>query len=149
MISNGFFDIIKEKGERKMKRKTKIICIILAAVLVCFAAYFLNPELRVKCFVAAHSDNYENWDGVPANIGIKYSNRWGGEHGMHEMVLFTFGGTNYGCYYSPDDVPLAFQNMDFELVQEDKETWTWSDNGNIHGETSKIKDNWYYFEATY
>ncbi len=132
-----------------MKRKTKIIFTVLVTVLFCSAVYFLNPQLRVRCFIAAYSDDYEQWDGVPANIGIKYSNVWEAEHSMHEMILFTFYGTNYGCYYSPDDVPLAFQNMDFELVSDGKDEWKWSDNGNIYGETKKIKNNWYYFKAVY
>ena len=133
-----------------MKKKSKIISIILAVLLVCFAAYFLNAELRVKCFVAAYADDYENWDGVPANIGIKYTNIWdNSEHSMHEMILFTFGDNFYGCYYSPDDVPLAFQNMNVELIRNGHDFWTWSVDGDKHGETSKIKDNWYYFKAKY
>lgn len=127
----------------------KIISVILILVIVVIGAYFINPELRVKCFVEKYSDEYAKWDGYPSNIGINYSNVWTNDKGqaMHEMILFTIGDTFYGCYYSYEDVPMPFQCLEYELVPKDENTWIYD--GKSSGETSKIKDNWYYFRVRY
>lgn len=127
----------------------KVISIILVLILIFIGVYFLNPELRVRCFIEKYSDEYAQWDGYPANIGIDYSNVWTNDKGqtMHEMILFSAGDTFYGCYYSNDDVPMPFQCLDYELVSEDEDAWSY--NGKSSGETKKIKDNWYYIKVNY
>ncbi len=145
----AFYDIIKKKGELLMK---KIVSVILVFVLIGISGYFLNPELRVRCFVEKYSDEYSQWDGYPNNIGINYSNCWDekdGKTGMHEMILFSVGKIYYGCYYSLEDKPYTFQNMDYELVPDGDGRWEWSGDDGLHGETEKIKDNWYYFKTVY
>ena len=52
-------------------------------------------------------------------------------------------------YYSPDDVPLSFQNCNIALIGDGKGGWTWSAEGDNHGRTKKIFDKWYYFEASF
>jgi len=76
-------------------------------------------------------------------------NSWDAEHPMTEFLIMTWGDTYYGCYYSPDGVPLAFQNTDVELVQNGHDYWEWSAEGDNRGATSLILDNWYYFEASF
>ena len=69
---------------------------------------------------------------------------------MVEYILISNGNTYRGFYYSPDDVPLAFQNTETILYQEDgSNRWTWSSEGDNHGETYKIDDGWYYFSASF
>lgn len=68
---------------------------------------------------------------------------------MTEFVIMSWGNTYYGCYYSPDNVPLAFQNTDVELTQNGHNYWEWSAEGDNHGETSKIMDCWYFFKASF
>lgn len=68
---------------------------------------------------------------------------------MLEFILFTRGDTYYGCYYSYDNVPLAFQNTEAELTQNGHDYWDWSAENGSHGFTSKISDHWYYFEAAF
>ena len=91
--------------------------------------------------------------GVPADdavlFGYKYVNTWEGEHSMVEFLITTRGDTYYGCYYSPDDVPLAFQNTEAELTQCGHDSWKWSAEGDNGGKTMKIMDHWYYFEACF
>lgn len=131
----------------------KLMCAVLAVVLVFAAVYFAVPQLRVRMFVACYDDTlehgFETQSGLPANIGIKHSNDWSGEHDMRELILFEYGEKSYGCYYSPDDVPLPFQNMDVELLHDGHYYWKWDENPNASysGKTSKIKDKWYYFET--
>ena len=91
--------------------------------------------------------------GVPADdavlFGYKYVNTWEGEHSMVEFLITTRGDTYYGCYYSPDDVPLAFQNTAAELTLCGHDSWKWSADGDNAGKTMKIMDHWYYFEASF
>ena len=53
-----------------------------------------------------------------------------------------------GFYYSENDVPVAFQNAPVELQQLETDKWEWKAEGDNKGKTIKIKDNWYYYEAT-
>lgn len=74
--------------------------------------------------------------------------------GEHNMVEFMIDGDGlippaqyYGFYYSPDDVPLAFQNVNVPLTEYKENEWEWTEEGDNHGITKKITDCWYYFEA--
>ena len=73
--------------------------------------------------------------------------------GGHPIGEFCFGPSilhgrqYYGCYYSPDDVPRGFQNVEVTLVPDGENRWTWRAEGDNHGMTKKISDKWYYFEA--
>ena len=108
-------------------------------------------------FVRAYHDLIEEGvaagNGVPADdallFGYKYVNSWDAEHPMTEFVITSWGDTYYGCYYSPDDVPLAFQNTDVPLTQNGHGCWEWTGEGDNHGSTSKIMDYWYYFSASF
>ena len=137
---------------KRVERKSVVIT-AAAALIILLGVLLLQPELRVRRFVAAHGEEIEEnmvaGHGISARIGIKYFNTWEGEHDMTEFILFTMGDTYYGCYYSPDDVPLAFQNTDVELSRDGHDYWVWQADGDNHGATSKIIDHWYYFEASF
>ena len=130
---------------------------IVLVLLVLVIGYFRNPFLRVKTFIYLHHDQIEesllDHNGVPAIRSVKSVNTWQGEHEMTEFILIYSGfgseTTYYGCYYSWDDVPLAFQNGKEHLVQNGHEYWKWQGQGDNWGATQKILDHWYYFEASF
>ena len=136
---------------KRRRVKWTAILIVIAIALSGILAYSVSPRLRVKTFVSLHKQALEERIdaglGIPANIGIDYFNTWNGKNRMTEFILFIWGNTYYGCYYSPDDVPLAFQNTDTELTQNGHDCWVWKVEGK-HGATQKISDRWYYFEAS-
>ena len=72
------------------------------------------------------------------------------------IVEFSMGGsgmvpssTYIGFYYSKNDIPAAFQNEKFDLKEIEKNKWEWKEDGDNHGITIKIRDNWYYYEASF
>ncbi len=140
-----------------MKKKLKWILVVVAAVIVLSAVLLNSPQFRTKLFVGLYADDVEHGlsigAGVPADdavfLGYKSINSWEGEHGMTEFIIIARGDTYYGCYYSPDDVPLAFQNVDVELIPDGENKWTWTAEGDNHGATSKMKEHWYYFAASF
>lgn len=103
-------------------KKRKWIWIGLAVILVVSVLLLSNPQVRTNLFVRLYHDDIEEGlrinAGVPADdavlFGYKYVNTWEGEHSMVEFLIGIRGGDYYGCYYSPDDVPLAFQNTEAE-----------------------------------
>jgi len=127
------------------------------AVLILLVCFLSNPFLRVKTFIYLHHDQIEesllDHNGVPVIWGVNSVNTWEGDHDMTEFLLFASGfgseTTYYGCYYSWDDVPLAFQNLDTELIQHGHAYWKWQGEGDNCGATQKILDHWYYFEASF
>lgn len=91
-------------------------------------------------------DIYEEYKGVEVERVYK---------GEHTIVQYFYTGrgivpasTYYGFYYSPEDVPVAYNNIDIELKQISDNEWEWaeenSDNGGI---IIKIMDKWYYYKA--
>ena len=141
----------------KTKRTRIIVVAVIGIVLLATVFSHANPKLRTILFVHAYHDLIEEGlaagNGVPADdavlFGYKYVNSWDAEHPMTEFLIMTLGDTYYGCYYSPDGLPLAFQNTDVALVQNGHDYWEWSAEGDNRGVTSKILDNWYYFEASF
>lgn len=140
-----------------MKKSRKIsllaICILLAAI---FSVYSL-PKLRAAVFVKLYHEQIEealsHGHGVPAEDAVIFGydavNSWDGTYPMTEFILQSRGDTYYGCYYSPEDVPLAFQNTPVILRPDAGDAWQWQAEGNNRGSTSKITDCWYFFEASF
>ena len=137
-------------------KKRKWILIGLAVILIAGALMISNPQLRTNLFVRLYHNDIEEGlrinAGVPADdavlFGYKYVNTWEGEHSRVEFVIMSRAHTYYGCYYSPDDVPLVFQNQRANLWQDGQDRWKWVGDG-IHGSTTRIMEHWYYFEASF
>ena len=95
-------------------KKRKWIWIGLAVILIASVLLLSNPQIRTNLFVRIYHEQIEEGlkmhAGVPADdavlFGYKYVNTWEGEHSMVEFLITTRGDTYYGCYYSPDDVPV-------------------------------------------
>ena len=92
-----------------------------------------------------------NISGVPVLenkrlFGILSANDWPGQHPMVEYLLFTGAAGYYGFYYSPDDVPLAFQNVPVPLT-ETADGWQWQGKGDNRGITRRLSPQWFFFEA--
>ena len=141
-----------------MKKRIKIsFGIFLSVLILSMLSLYAIPKFRITLFVNMYheliEENLKINNGVPADeavfLGYKYVNSWEGSHPMTEFVIMTYGDTYYGCYYSPDDVPLAFQNTEAALIQENQNLWKWTDEGDNHGTTSKIRGKWYFFKASF
>ena len=141
-----------------MKKGIKIGIVVLVCIFVLtVVSIYSIPKLRISLFVNMYHELIEEGltagHGVPADdavlLGYKAVNSWDSSHPMTEFVIVSWGNTYYGCYYSPDNVPLAFQNTDAELTQNGHNYWEWSAEGDNRGETSKIMDCWYFFKASF
>ena len=136
-----------------MTKPVKALMVCCAMALLFTALSQLTPEKRVTRYVEAHQselqaamDAYFDRDQPLAYDGdIPAVNDWPGKHLMVEYLLFT-GTGYYGFYYSPDDVPLAFQNAALPLTEND-DGWQWQGEGDDHGSTRRLFPRWYYFEA--
>lgn len=140
--------------------------LFLAAAAVLLAAVLtvsFVPKLRTQAFVALYHEEIERMietDGsVPADdatlFGYKYVNSW--ERNGNLITEFDIGARGFllvnaryfGCFYSPEDQPAAFQNADVELVQDGENRWVWQGEGDNCGSVEKLRDKWYYFEAQF
>lgn len=141
-----------------MKKKKRIVTIILWLAALAVLFIWSSPEQKVDRFVAKNAEVLEESlgtdlsGGYPGGLGIQYYNCWGEDSG-HPIGEFCFvpsilhGRQYYGCYYSPDDEPRGFQNVEVTLVPDGENCWTWHAEGDNRGMTKKISDKWYYFEA--
>lgn len=142
---------------KPMKKRTLIILTVVIIAVIGLAK-LSDPLVLAKGFVALYGDRIEaecadslkKPENIPAMDIDVYRK---GEHKKIEFLLTASGlvpsSSYYGCYYSPDDVPLAFQDMRVKLVEDGHDRWVWSEKGDNRGATSKIRDKWYYFEASF
>lgn len=136
-----------------MKRSVLYIAAVFLAAALCIVVLTVSfmPRARVSLFVLFNGDKLEQAiksdGGIPANIGYTTFNIWANGD-MTEFILFSYGSGYYGCYYSRSGAPYAFQNAGAELIKTGENRWEWSADGN-RGETSRIRGNWYYFEAKF
>ncbi len=140
------------------------ICLVLA-LLVLGAGVLIHPLNYTKAFLYLHGPDLETRlldalrDGepgypvIPSGTGIRSFNLWTGEQDMMEFMLNSkgFGTQSYyfGCYYSYADVPLPFQNAAVPLESQGENTWHWQGEGDNWGRTQKLRDHWYFFEASF
>lgn len=128
---------------------------ILVLSVVAFAILSSTPEKKSKQFVEQHANSFsallDSGHSIPSTWNGQTVDVWNGEHVMYEFTLGSgIGDRQYwGVYYSPDDVPLSFQNTDVPLSTNGDGIWTWRTEGDNHGTTKKITDKWYYFEASF
>ena len=141
-----------------MKKGVKLgLTVIGCAVFLTAICIYSIPKLRVSLFVSIYHELIEEslatGNGVPADdavlLGYDAVNSWDGTHPMTEFLIMAVGNSYYGCYYSPDDIPLAFQNADVEIMQDGHDYWEWYADGDNHGSTSKIMECWYFFKASF
>lgn len=133
----------------KIPGRRGLAAAVLVVLVACGAVYAANPRLKAERFVAQHgaelAQEIKTGGTLPEDLDVTL---WDGEPPMAEFLLFAWGDTYYGCYYSPDGVPLPFQNTGLPLRQE-KDGWSWSAEGDNHGFTERLEGNWYYFEASF
>ena len=132
--------------------------LITLVVIVSVVRMSLDAEGRIFTMVKNRKVVYEQAahqlleDGEVLDIeDIESIYVFTGEYNMVEFIVDGDGlippAQYYGFYYSPDDVPLPFQNVKVPLTEYKENEWEWTEEGDNHGITKKITDCWYYFEA--
>ena len=156
------------KGEGNMgqiKRNSKTMMIILAAIIIVLAAGIINaPANKAKLVLNLWHDDFEansisalqnsNADdklhGVKLDGIFKSQASESDETGIVQYTVNAYGlpsaGAYYGFYYSPDDEPAAYQNIDCRLKEDGENRWSWSKD-EASGVTYKICDKFYYYKV--
>lgn len=143
----------------------KIIIVILLVIVLILIAWILNaPANKAKLVLNLWHDDFEansisalqnsNADdklhGVRLDGIFKSQTDGNDEAGIVQYMVKAYGlpsaGTYYGFYYSPDDEPAAYQNIDCRLMEDGDDRWSWSKDG-ASGVTYKICDKFYYYKV--
>ena len=95
------------------------------------------------------AESYLKGENISYPNKIKSVSVYEGENNIVEFSVGSKVKQYCGFYYSENDVPVAFQNALVELQLIEKNEWEWKAEGDNKGKTIKIKDNWYYYEATF
>ena len=133
----------EDKRAKRQKMNRLIITLLVVAVLV-------SPWLRAQIFVFSNAGRVEKFYAQDAELPERVMEKlsyFEGEHDMLQFALYSLTVGYTGCYYSPDDVPLPFQNVDVPLIPDGENRWVWEDGTDNHGETGKLRDCWYYYKA--
>lgn len=129
-----------------------IVCLLLSHNSTSKSAvvnYIQNNRSELETYIqnidadkSFHTDIYNNWD-------VSYYQN----SGMVEFLVSNggFGPSSkyYGFYYSPQNIPMAYQEQNVELL-ENETGWQWSDpSSDNQYYTEKIIDYWYWFEMDF
>ena len=144
--------------------RKRIIVILLVIVLILIAWILNAPANKSKLVLNLWHDDFEansisalqnsNADdklhGVRLDGVFKSQASESDETGIVQYTVNAYGlpsaGTYYGFYYSPDDEPAAYQNIDCRLMEDGDNRWSWSKDG-ASGVTCKICDKFYYYKV--
>lgn len=119
---------MKNMFMRKVYISIVVICIF---VMIGVGIWYSNPQRRIMRYVIANqkeleqhmSAYFEEGQNLSYNNDVKTVNAWEGKHPMVEYLMPVARAGYYGFYYSPDDVPLAFQNAEY-TCEETEDGWT-------------------------
>lgn len=138
--------------------KKKGLIVIALIFLAGAALFFSTPERRAAGYFYRHMEELEEnaarWQaGEPLSHDPRLTvNVWDGEHEIVEYIVVSRGlvpsGSYYGFFYSPDGVPVSFQNSGEKLLRRSQYEWVWQGEGDNHGYVELLRPNWYYFEAS-
>lgn len=134
-----------------MTRRGLLSVLLVSAILLLVAC--TSSEERVLTWFDAH--RAELTEDAEARLMGECSDDFDGDvwRGEHTIVEYCVPGgltAQYsGVFYSPDDVPAAFQNVSVRLTESGEGEWTWRDRGDNHGLVRRLEENWYYFEASF
>lgn len=143
----------------------KIIIVILLVIVLILIAWILNaPANKSKLVLNLWHDDFEansisalqncnaedKLHGVRLEGIFKSQASESDETGIVQYTVNAYGlpsaGAYYGFYYSPDDEPAAYQNIDCRLKEDGENRWSWSKDG-ASGVTYKICDKFYYYKV--
>ena len=95
------------------------------------------------------AESYVKGEHISYPNKIKSVSVYEGENNIVEFSVGSKVKQYCGFYYSANNVPVAFQNAPVELKEIESNEWEWKAEGDNKGKTIKIKDKWYYYEATF
>ena len=135
-----------------------VLGVLVLIGLIAVAGTAMDAERRIFTMVEKNRIVYEQTarqlleDGEEHEVeDVESVFVFDGEYPMVEFMVERDGmippAQYFGFYYSPGDVPLAFQNIDVPLTEYKENEWEWSEEGDNRGITKKITECWYYFEA--
>ena len=141
-----------------MKKKVIAICLVIAVAILGLA---LKDNL-IRIYVALCHENLETY----AVQFLDGKERTSGQYGIWKtscypddgMVEFYTGGwglapssTYKGFYYSADNTHKLFSAAykDITSMETDGDEATWTDGTDNHGISTRITENWFWFEASF
>ena len=156
---------MKDKKGAGANSKTRMFILVVIAIVIILAAGIINmPANKAKLVLNLWHDDFEansisalqNSNADDKLHGVKldgvFKNEASGndEAGIVQYMVKAHGlpsaGAYYGFYYSPDDEPAAYQNIDCRLMEDGDNRWNWNKDG-ASGVTYKICDKFYYYKA--
>ena len=150
------------------KGKTRVLfgaaaAVILSALIAVGLWMSKDMEGRVRDFVLTNQVQLEEIAGdclagksfQPSYQGVRVDGVFSGaDPATDRIVQFCYTGfglvpssTYYGFYYSPENVPVSFQNTGLPLTTCEDGTWQWSDGTDNGGVTKSIGNGWFYYQA--
>jgi hypothetical protein len=137
-----------------MKKLVMPIIIIIAAVVIGFVFYNKNnQEKEIKDYV---NNNYKELTTIAKNYLegniVEYPEYVKGVESIEGdttdiVEFFVKQDESIGFYYSTKDIPVAYQNIETDLIELGGNKYTWETDIS-KGTIIKIRDNWYFYKLS-
>ncbi len=150
-----------KKIQAAVSRKKGKIGMLVAVIIVVVFCILNVPANKTKIVLNIWGDEFkensilvvQNGSAKKLLHGVQLDGAY--EDNDTQIVQYTVKSVGlpstsiyYGFYYSPNDVPVAFQNVHCILKEEGENRWSWSKDG-ASGITYKISENFYYYKAKF
>ena len=143
-----------------MMIKTLIGAVIVAVVIITIINYNKREQMLedIKAYVEANNVNLKKIAEakiknekitLPKHVTSVelYGPTKEKDYRIIEFEYANENGTVYGFYYSPKDIPAAYHNENYDLLELGNDKWMWNSEDKGEGKTEKIKPSWYYYSA--
>lgn len=147
------------------RKQTAIFFILLTGLIIIVCVLLSNNSTSKSAIISYVQNNKSDLEtyvqntyiDTDKNIYTDIYSTWDVSYypnsGMVEFLVSTEGLASsskyYGFYYSPQNIPMCYQEQNVELL-ENETGWQWSEpNGDNQYYTEKIADNWYWFEMDF
>ena len=141
-----------------MKKKVIAVCLVFAVAILGLAF----KDNLIRTYVAAYNEDLEAYAVQFLDGNERTSDQYGiwktscyPDDGMVEFYTGGWGlgpsSTYKGFYYSADNTHKLFSAAykDITSMETDGDEATWTDGTDNHGISTRITENWFWFEASF
>ena len=127
-----------------MKLKVLIVGILILFITSGCSSNKYDNYTTISEYVNKNYDKlYEVAQEYISGNKVEYKNEF------KRISVYTEDNVIVEFLYSENDTPIEKKKKKYDLNKIEENKWEWKEEGDNHGITIKIRDNWYYYEASF
>lgn len=155
--------VCRKLDKEREKLTSSIKPFIIVFVTALFLIYLLGQDLIAKTYVQVFHSHLESYAEELLDKSEDYEDVLHDTYGFWDVTCYTgdnmvefsvggkglvFNSTYWGFYYSPDNTHKVYQGGDIPL-NVNKDLADWYGEGDNWGKTIRLRDKWFWYEASF